>query len=54
MKDKKMLTLKTQNNILDLDELDDSLLQENILHKLNDHTPKNENDCATVFQTYRF
>lgn len=47
--------IKTQKNVLDLDELDhDSLLKENILHKLNDHTPKNEHDCATVFQTYTF
>jgi hypothetical protein len=46
--------IKSQKNVLDLDELDDSLLQENILHKLNDHTPKNEHDCATVFQTYTF
>jgi hypothetical protein len=42
-------------NVLDLDELDhESLLKENILHKLNDHTPKNEQDCATIFQTYIF
>ena len=46
--------IKTQKNILDLNELDDSLLKENILHKLNDHTPKNAQDCATVFQTYTF
>ena len=46
--------IKTQKNILDLHELDDSLLKENILHKLNDHTPKNAKDCATVFQTYTF
>ena len=46
--------IKTQKNILDLHELDDSLLKQNILHKLNDHTPKNETDCATVFQTYTF
>ena len=45
---------RTQKNILNLDDLDDSLLAENILHKLNDHTPKNEHDCATVFQTYTF
>ena len=47
--------IKTQQNVLDVHkELDDSLLKENILHKLNDHTPKNETDCATVFQTYTF
>lgn len=46
--------IKIPKNVLDLDELDESLLKENILHKLNDHTPKNEQDCATVFQTYIF
>ena len=47
--------IKTQKNVLDVHkELDDSLLKENILHKLNDHTPKNAQDCATVFQTYTF
>jgi|LakMenEpi03Aug12_release.lakeMendotaPanAssembly.Ray.scaffolds.fasta_scaffold27480_6 hypothetical protein len=46
--------IKTQKNVLDLHELDESLLKESILHKLNDHTPKNERDCATVFQTYIF
>jgi hypothetical protein len=47
--------IKIPKNVLDLDELDhESLLKENILHKLNDHTPKNEQDCATVFQTYTF
>ena len=46
--------IKTQKNVLDLHELDDSLLKENILHKLNDHTPKNAKDCATLFQTYTF
>jgi hypothetical protein len=47
--------IKIPKNVLDLDELDhESLLKENILHKLNDHTPKNEQDCATIFQTYIF
>lgn len=47
--------IKTQKDVLDVHkELDDSLLKENILHKLNDHTPKNAQDCATVFHTYTF
>lgn len=47
--------IKTEKNVLNVDELDhESLLKENILHKLNDHTPKNAQDCATVFQTYTF